>query len=91
MSVVGVTGARKRLPPNLNRWIRKVKSKSALPVCVGFGISGLQSASTVAKVADGVIIGSAIIDIIRKSNGSRRMISNVARFIGQVRKGLNHV
>ena len=91
VSVAGVTGARKELPAQLNRWITQIKKESRLPVCVGFGISGLTQAQSVARVADGVIIGSAIIDIIRKSSGSQEAISNVGRFIRKIRKGIDHV
>lgn len=91
VSVVGVTGARKNLPLNLNRWITQVKKESRLPVCVGFGISGLPQAQSVARVADGVIIGSAIIDIIKKSSGSQEAVSNVGRFIRKIRKGIDNV
>jgi len=91
VSVAGVTGARKNLPGNLNRWIVQVKKESRLPVCVGFGISDLSQAKSVAKVADGVIIGSAIIDIIKKSSGSQEAVSNVGRFIGKIRQGMDHV
>lgn len=91
VSVAGVTGARKNLPGNLNRWITLVKKESRLPVCVGFGISGLTQAQSVARVADGVIIGSAIIDIIKKSSGSQEAVSNVGRFIRKIRKGIDNV
>jgi len=91
VSVAGVTGARNKLPENLNRWITKVKKESHLPVCVGFGISDLPQAKSVARVADGVIIGSAIIDIIKKSTGSRQAISQVGRFISRISKGIKNV
>lgn len=91
VSVAGVTGARKSLPENLNRWIVKVKKESRLPVCVGFGISDLAQAKSISKVADGVIIGSAIIDIIKKSSGSQEAVSNVGRFIKSIRKGIDNV
>lgn len=91
VSVAGVTGARKSLPKYLNRWITQVKKESHLPVCVGFGISGLSQAKSVARVADGVIIGSAIIDIIKKSSGPRQAVSNVGKFIGKISKGLDNV
>ncbi len=91
VSVAGVTGARKSLPGKLNRWITQIKKESCLPVCVGFGISDLTQAKSVARVADGVIIGSAIIDIIKKSSGSQEAVSNVGRFIGKIRKGMDNV
>ncbi len=91
VSVAGVTGARKSLPGKLNRWITQIKKESRLPVCVGFGISDLTQAKSVVRVADGVIIGSAIIDIIKKSSGSQEVVSNVGRFIGKIRKGMDNV
>ncbi|HHI03149.1 MAG: tryptophan synthase subunit alpha [Candidatus Zixiibacteriota bacterium] len=91
ISVAGVTGARKNLPKYLNRWIARIKKESRLPVCVGFGISDLSQAQSVARVADGVIIGSAVIDIIKKSSGSHQAVSKTGRFIRKIREGLNNV
>jgi len=75
----------------LNRWIARIKKESRLPVCVGFGISDLSQAQSVARVADGVIIGSAVIDIIKKSSGSHQAVSKTGRFIRKIREGLNNV
>jgi tryptophan synthase alpha chain len=90
VSVAGVTGARKSLPPNLSAWIKQVKKDSRLPVSVGFGISNIVQARYVSQVADGVIIGSAIIDIIKSSFDSRKAVNKAGKFIRQLRKGLNH-
>jgi tryptophan synthase alpha chain len=86
VSVTGVTGARRRLPRGLNSWIRQVKKQSSLPVCVGFGISNIAQAQEISKVADGIIIGSAIVEIIRQAKNTRTMIGEVGRFISQLRE-----
>ena len=67
VSLTGVTGARAALPDYLRDFIGRVKSKTDLPVAVGFGISQPAQAAEVAEVADGVIVGSAIIDLIESS------------------------
>ena len=67
VSLTGVTGARRNLPPQVGAQVRAIKRMTPLPVCVGFGISGPAQARQVAWVADGVIVGSALIGIIRRS------------------------
>jgi len=91
VSIAGVTGARKSLPGNLINWIRLVKRESPIPVCVGFGISDVQQAQTLSRTADGIIIGSAIIDRINSVTGSDRIVSTAGEFINRLRKGINHV
>jgi len=91
VAVAGVTGVRQTLPANLSNWIAKVKHESRLPVCVGFGISNARQASIISRRADGIIVGSAIIEIIRQSKTSGQIVANVGRFIRQIRKELNNV
>ncbi|MEI6234323.1 MAG: tryptophan synthase subunit alpha [Planctomycetota bacterium] len=64
ISVAGITGARTALPPDLADNIRDIKSRTTTPVCVGFGISVPEQAASVCGVADGAIVGSAL---VRKS------------------------
>ncbi|HIE17749.1 MAG TPA: tryptophan synthase subunit alpha [Dehalococcoidia bacterium] len=61
ISVTGVTGARDRLPADLQAFVAKVRRVAAQPICVGFGISTPEQARQVAHIADGVIVGSRII------------------------------
>jgi len=88
VSVTGVTGSRISLPGYLRGWVRSVKTQTDLPVCVGFGISTPELAARVGQFADGVIIGSAIINLIRKTNGRAQAIISCSRFIRKVRKVL---
>lgn len=64
VSVTGVTGARTELPHELSSFVQRVKQATAKPLCVGFGISTPEQASQVAQIADGVIIGSRIIQLL---------------------------
>lgn len=90
VSVTGVTGAKTSFPPAVLNWIRRVKQESTLPVCVGFGISTPAQAHQVSQAADGVIVGSAIIDLIRRTDDPRRAVKRVGDFLRRMRKGINH-
>jgi len=61
VSVTGITGARDTLPPDLTAFVQRVREVVSLPLAVGFGISRATQARAVAAVADGVIVGSALI------------------------------
>ena len=64
VSVTGVTGARDRLPQNLAAFVARVRKIARQPLCVGFGISTPEQAKEVARIADGVIVGSRIIQLM---------------------------
>ncbi|MEE9443780.1 MAG: tryptophan synthase subunit alpha [candidate division Zixibacteria bacterium] len=91
VTIAGVTGARDKLPADLVQWIKKIKKQSDIPVCSGFGISHKNQAATVSRVADGVIVGSAIIDIIRNSANPAQAVDETGKFIRQLRKGIDYV
>jgi tryptophan synthase alpha chain len=61
ISRLGVTGVRDELPPDLEQTVERLRGVTALPICVGFGISRPEQASAVAAMADGVVVGSAIV------------------------------
>jgi len=85
VSVTGVTGARDSLPDNLTAMAKKVRKHTRKPLCVGFGISTAEQARQMARIADGVIVGSRIIQLI-EADGS---LSALADFTGQLRRALN--
>ena len=66
VSRTGVTGARAELTQSLEREVAEVRAASTVPVAVGFGISTPEHAATVARLADGVIVGSALVDALSK-------------------------
>lgn len=61
ISRLGVTGARAELPPELPATVARLRAATAMPVCVGFGVSTPAQAAAVARLADGVVVGSAIV------------------------------
>ena len=61
ISRLGVTGARAELSPELAATIVALRQVTPLPICVGFGISRPEQAATVARLADGVVVGSALV------------------------------
>ncbi|MBI3324393.1 MAG: tryptophan synthase subunit alpha [Candidatus Omnitrophica bacterium] len=89
VSVTGTTGARDRLPADWLHGVRALKLITTKPVCVGFGISTPAQAARVGQVADGVIVGSALIKHLEPYLGSRRaMAQQAARFVRQLRGAL---
>jgi len=66
VSVTGVTGARDALPDDLEAFVERVRSKTDLPLAVGFGISNPAMVQGVANMADGVVVGSAILKAMDK-------------------------
>lgn len=64
VSLTGVTGARKDLSSDLEAFVGRVRKRASLPLCIGFGISTPEQASRAARVADGVIVGSRLIQLL---------------------------
>jgi tryptophan synthase alpha chain len=69
LSVSGITGERDQLPPDLAQNVRQIKSMTDLPVCVGFGISQPRHVAQLAPVADGAVVGTAIVRRIKMHGG----------------------
>ena len=84
ISRTGVTGARAELPEGLADEVRAVKERVALPVAVGFGISTPEQAAAVAGVADGVVVGSALIKRIEDGGAAA-----ARSFIGSLRSAMD--
>jgi tryptophan synthase alpha chain len=61
ISRLGVTGARDDLPPGLAETVERLRGAARLPICVGFGIATPGQARAVAGLADGVVVGSAVV------------------------------
>ncbi len=65
VSVTGVTGARESLPDEVADLVARTRAATELPVAVGFGVASADSAAAVAQLADGVVVGSALIRAIQ--------------------------
>jgi len=81
VSLTGTTGARKKLPKELAANLKNIKKIAKIPVCVGFGISTHGQVKEVQKIADGAIVGSAIVEVIEKNAGKKDLVSKVGEFV----------
>jgi tryptophan synthase alpha chain len=88
VSVAGVTGARNEILPDLGKFISKVKQFAKQPVCVGFGISTSEQATRIAQTADGVIIGSKLIQLLETDDAA---MTATQSFIRDTRKALDSI
>ncbi len=86
VSVTGVTGARDILPVDLDAFVTRVRKAVATPLCVGFGISTPEQAKLVASTADGVIVGSRLIQLMETEDD---FMSPVSDFITGLRNALD--
>jgi len=79
VSLTGVTGARDTLPPGLADFVSRVRTVARKPLAVGFGIGSGKQAKAIAQLADGVIVGSALVQQAGKSLESVRMLAGELR------------
>jgi tryptophan synthase alpha chain len=77
----GVTGARASIAGSLEQKLTIIREHTALPIAVGFGISTPEQAATVARVADGVVVGSAIVDLIGKIGDRDELPVRLGKFV----------
>ena len=82
LSVSGITGERARLPENIESNLRQLRSLTKRPVCVGFGISKPEHLAQLAPLADGAIVGSAIVKRMTQSlnAGPESIAQNVSEY-----------
>jgi tryptophan synthase alpha chain len=81
ISIAGVTGQRRALPVDLAGHIKTISKITRTPVCVGFGVSTPEQVSQIWSVADGVIVGSAIITKIKELMHKPRMIEKTGLYV----------
>lgn len=81
VSRTGVTGARRRLDPELEPLIAQVRKGSKLPVAVGFGISDADQVRQVARWADGVVVGSAIVNQVASVGDNDELAQAIETFV----------
>ena len=87
VSVAGVTGPRKNLGHDLGSFVSRVRAVTAKPLAVGFGISTPAQAEKVAVLADGVVVGSALVRLAEETDGSAMVTSLVSSLREAVARG----
>ena len=89
VSVTGVTGARTKLSDEVAPMIAELRKHTDKPISVGFGVSTAEQAAQVAQVADGVIVGSAIINLVEEHiNDEARLLASVKQFASNLAEGV---
>src|SRR5262245_50903699 len=71
VSVVGITGERDRLPAGLRELLARLRQMTDLPLCVGFGVSKPEHVRELKEIADGVIVGSALVKKLEAAGKER--------------------
>jgi tryptophan synthase alpha chain len=87
VSRTGVTGIRDELPEGVRELVLRIREQTATPICVGFGISRPEQAREVAAVADGVIVGSALVKMIEEAPEE---LDRVGAFVRDLRSAIDH-
>jgi tryptophan synthase alpha chain len=85
VSLTGVTGARQTLPPGLEDFVGQVRQKANQPLCVGFGVSNPEQAQRVGRIADGIIVGSRLIQLMEQD----ATLASLKSFTQSLREALN--
>ena len=89
VSVTGVTGTRREISTDVVPMITELRRHTKTPICVGFGISNSEQARSIADIADGVVVGSAIIDQIESNIGNEtNIIESVGNFATELIQGI---
>jgi len=85
VSVTGVTGAREELPANLAAFVAGVRKVASQPLCVGFGISRPEQAKKIAGLADGIIVGSRLVQLMEED----KSLAAAQRLVIELRRALD--
>lgn len=87
VSSMGVTGVRDSIQGNIEEMVSEIRKVTDVPIAVGFGVSTPEQGKELAKYADGVIVGSAIVKLIEKHG--RNSENPVYEYTKEMKKGIN--
>jgi tryptophan synthase alpha chain len=92
VSITGITGSASADAVKVTAAVARIKRHTALPVCVGFGVKDAVSAGAIAREADGVVVGTALVEALRASlvegKGSPHSVKAVAALVGDLAAGV---
>ena len=91
ISVKGITGADHLLVEEVREHVEAIRSATHLPIAVGFGVKTPAIASQVAKIADGVVVGSALVETIGAYDSIERMVEVLADQVRALRVGVGNI
>ncbi|MDH5641499.1 MAG: tryptophan synthase subunit alpha [Nitrospira sp.] len=88
VSLTGITGAKLTNMADVGENVQKIRKVAGTPIAVGFGVATPEDAARVSKVADGVIVGSAIVRLIESCQQDRDMIGEVVEFVRSLKAAM---
>ncbi|MFQ5682194.1 MAG: tryptophan synthase subunit alpha [Candidatus Binatia bacterium] len=91
VSVTGVTGVRRRFEDSLSTEVARVRRYTTLPVGVGFGISTPEQAARVASFADAAVVGSALIEIVKRAKKTQEKVRRAGAFVARLKRAMKQV
>jgi tryptophan synthase alpha chain len=91
ISVTGVTGMAAPRSEDVKRDVERIKTMTSLPIAVGFGISTPEQAAAIATLADGVVVGSALVRLIGEKRESGDLLPAVSSFAAKIRQAIDRV
>lgn len=86
VTVTGVTGARESVDQDVGPALQRIRAVSPVPVCAGFGISSPEQVREVSRYADGVVVGSALVNLTERSAQSPDMFRQVRDFVASLKE-----
>ena len=89
ISVTGVTGAAAPRTQDIRRDVGRIKQMTTLPIAVGFGISTPEQAAAIAPLADGIVVGSALVRLIAEKRRSDAVVRAVAALAAKIRRAID--
>ena len=93
VSVLGITGTKAPDLKSVKANVQRLKKHTDLPICVGFGVKTAEQAQTIAKTADGVVVGSALVSAVenslnKKGEATAKTPSAVHKLVAEIAKGV---
>jgi tryptophan synthase alpha chain len=88
VSLTGITGAKLTNVADVGQNVEKIRKIAGTPIAVGFGVATPEDAARVSKIADGVIVGSAIVQRIESHRQDPGMVGDVARFVRSLKTAM---
>ena len=93
VSITGITGSAAPDPDKVAASVAHIKAKTDLPVAVGFGVKTAEQAEAIGRVADGVVVGSAIVSAIeeslnKKGQATGKTVKAVTKLVRELAKGV---
>lgn len=84
----GVTGMQTTVAETIGDMTARIRRHTDLPIAVGFGISNVQQAQAVARHADAIVVGSAVVDRVARGAGQSDLVESVAAFVRTLAEGI---